>query len=97
MTSFAPAAAYVPVARLNFPALSHLSLREGYGGIAGHYLMVGAPAIQRHHAARQKVGTGYPRSINQLFRELNRGVDWIFSNHAGYVLQCLRWRQSFHR
>ncbi|MBI5063363.1 MAG: hypothetical protein HZB87_07865 [Desulfatitalea sp.] len=28
------------------------------------------------------MGTAYPRSANCLFRELNRKVDFIFSNHA---------------
>jgi glycerophosphoryl diester phosphodiesterase len=35
-----------------------------------------------HHRKRQRVGTGYIASPGCLFRELNRGVDWIFSNHA---------------
>jgi len=28
------------------------------------------------------VGTAYIKSRNSLFRELNRGVEWIFSNNA---------------
>jgi hypothetical protein len=46
--------------------------------------------IRRHHAAGQRTGPGYPRSMPVLFRELNRQVDWIFSNHAGRIMQCLR-------
>lgn len=87
---FAPAAAFVPVARLNLPDLSRLALQEGYGGVAGHYAMVGDSAIRRHHAAGQRVGTGYPRARNCLFREIHRGVDWIFSNHAGEVQRLIR-------
>jgi glycerophosphoryl diester phosphodiesterase len=40
------------------------------------------------------VGTGYVRTPNCLFRELNRGVDWIFSNHAAEVQALLRRLQS---
>jgi glycerophosphoryl diester phosphodiesterase len=87
---FAPRHAFVPVARLNFQGFSRLALREGYGGVAGHYALVGAAAIARHRRAGQCVGTGYPRSANCLFRELNRGVEWIFSNHAGQVQALIR-------
>jgi glycerophosphoryl diester phosphodiesterase len=90
LINFTPAAAFVPVARLNFAGLRRLAMQEGYGGVAGHYALVGDSSIQRLHAAGQKVGTGYPRSRNCLFREIHRGVDWIFSNHAGEVQRLIR-------
>lgn len=89
-TRFAPPAACLPVARLNLPRLSGLALQQGYAGVAGHYALVGDGLIRRHHAAGQRVGTGYPRSMPVLFRELDRQVDWIFSNHAGRIMQWLR-------
>ncbi len=94
LTPFAPPSACIPVARLNVPQLSRLALREGYGGVAGHYALVSGAVIRRHHAARQGVGTGYPRSMRVLMRELNRQVDWIFSNHAGRIL---KWVRRFQR
>jgi len=94
LTSFAPPSACLPVARLNISEFSRLAVQRGYAGIAGHYAMLGSGVIGRHHAARQKVGTGYIRSRNALLREINRGVDWIFSNHAGEVQALLRGLQS---
>jgi glycerophosphoryl diester phosphodiesterase len=94
LITFAPPTAFVPVARLNFPGLSRLALQEGYGGVAGHYALVGASAVRRHHAAGQKVGTGYPRAPNCVFREIRRGVDWIFCNHAGEVQRLIRRLQA---
>jgi glycerophosphoryl diester phosphodiesterase len=94
LITFAPATAFVPVARLNFPDLSRLAIQEGYGGVAGHYALVGGSAIRRHHAAGQKVGTGYPRARNCLFREIQRGVDWIFCNHAGEVQRLIHRLQT---
>jgi glycerophosphoryl diester phosphodiesterase len=94
LIDFAPPAGFVPVARLNFPDLSRLAMQEGYGGVAGHYALVGGSAIRRLHAAGQKVGTGYPRARNCLFREIQRGVDWIFCNHAGEVQQLIRRLQA---
>ena len=72
----------VPVAQLNWRELSRLALQKNYGGIAGHYLLITETRMKRHHDHRQKVGTAYVGSKNSLFREINRGVDWIFSNHA---------------
>ena len=88
--TFAPKSALVPIARWNPGAFGRLAAREGYGGLAGHYAAVGRSDIAQQHAAGRKVGTGYVRAPNCLFRELNRGVDWIFSNHAAEVQALLR-------
>jgi glycerophosphoryl diester phosphodiesterase len=80
--SFVSSTTCIPVALLNLRELSPISLQEHYGGIAGHYLFITDARIQNHHEQDQKVGTAYIRSRNSLFREINRGVDWIFSNHA---------------
>jgi glycerophosphoryl diester phosphodiesterase len=83
LIDFVPASAFIPVARLNFFRYSQLALQEGYRGFAGHYLFVSNPLLKRHRLQQQKIGTGYIKSKNCLFRELNRGVEWIFSNNAG--------------
>ena len=69
--------------------------RHGWGGVCGHYLLIGATMMGHHHQKRQRVGTGYIASANCLFRELNRGVDWVFSNHAAALQQ--RVREYLHR
>ena len=38
----------------------------------------------------QKIGVGYPKSKNNLFREINRGVEWIFCNDAVRLSGILR-------
>jgi len=75
---------------VEFPTAEPAPLRVGFGGIAGHFMVVDGGAVRRHHAAGQQVGTGYPRSLRVLVRELNRGVDWIFSNHAGEMQRLMR-------
>jgi glycerophosphoryl diester phosphodiesterase len=79
---FVPSSTFVPSARLNVKNLSDLALMKSYGGIAGHYLLISDSLLKKHHSRNQCIGTGYIRSKNCLFRELNRGVEWIFSNHA---------------
>jgi glycerophosphoryl diester phosphodiesterase len=80
--NFVPSSTFVPSARFNVKQLSDLALIKCYGGIAGHYLLMNDSVLKRHHTQNQCIGTGYIRSKNCLFRELNRGVEWIFSNHA---------------
>lgn len=85
LVDFLGPAACLPVAQANVAALSRLSLERGYSGLAGHYLLLGRGRQQQHEAAGQLVGTGFPRSRNCLYRELNRRVEWIFSNDAVYL------------
>lgn len=82
LISFVNPAACLPIATKNIGAYSRLALNRGYGGVNGHYLLVDHTMILRHHQKKQRIGTGFVQSANCLFREVNRGVDWIFSNDA---------------
>jgi glycerophosphoryl diester phosphodiesterase len=86
---FVPPRFCFPVAQGNVPALSRVSIDRGYGGLGGHYLLLGNKLQQRHVAADQRLGTGFVGSKNCLFRELNRGVEWIFSNDAVKIQKIL--------
>ena len=86
---FVPSSTCIPVAQLNLPEMSRLALEDNYGGIAGHYLFISDARMHIHQAHRQKVGTAYICSKNSLFREINRGVDWVFSNHACKIQNIL--------
>jgi len=79
---FVPKSTFIPIARLNSRKLSDLSRQENYCGLAGHYLFLTRTLLKKHFDVQQKVGTGYIGSKYCLFRELNRGIEWIFSNHA---------------
>ena len=83
LITFVPASTFIPIATLNLPQISELALAKGYHGVAGHYSLLKNKMLARHHKKDQKVGTGYPGSKNCLFREINRNVEWIFSNNAG--------------
>ena len=79
---FVPKSTFIPVARLNLRSMSKIALQSNYGGVAGHYLLVTNSLIRKHMDKNQKIGTGFVDSENCLFRELNRGTEWIFSNNA---------------
>jgi glycerophosphoryl diester phosphodiesterase len=82
---FVPPHALLPIAEANLRELSDLAIERGYAGIAGHYLLLTRARIRRHQGFQQQVGTGFVASRNCLYRELRRGVDWIFSDCAAWL------------
>jgi glycerophosphoryl diester phosphodiesterase len=77
-----PTNSFLLVAEKNTNFLSNLALKRKFGGITGHYVLIDKNIVQRHKNIGQYVGTGFISSRNCLIRELNRGVDWIFTNNA---------------
>ena len=89
LITFAPPSSFIPIAMLNMPSFSRLALAKNYRGVAGHYLLLTHAILKKHHQNGQMVGTGYPASKNCLFREVNRGVEWVFSNKAGKLMAII--------
>ncbi len=79
---FVPNRFHFPVAEVNCKKLSRISVERNLGGLTGHFLLLNDKLKRSHELAGQKIGTGFIASKNCLFRELNRGVEWIFSNNA---------------
>lgn len=86
-----PAAQTLGVGRLNTAEISREALAAGRAGIATHYLGLRERHVQRHHAANQVVGCGFPASRAVLLWEIARGVDYIFTNNA---VRMERWRRE---
>jgi len=82
LINFAASSTFLPSARLNVKRLSDQALLNNYRGITGHYFLIIDTILKKHHQQNQCVGTGFIGSKNCLFRELNRGVNWMFSNNA---------------
>lgn len=70
------------VAELEIEAFSRQVIEHGYGGLCGHYLLLNQRLLGLHHSRGQKLGTGFAGSRQCFYRELNRDVDWIFTNRA---------------
>ena len=79
---FISAKFHFAVAEANVSRLSRLSIEMNLGGLTGHFLLLDNKLKHRPELADQKIGTGFIASKNCLFRELNRGVEWLFSNNA---------------
>ncbi len=71
-----------PVAEENVAELLQTTLEHGYGGLGGHFLLLNQRVKGQLDTGGQQLGSGFIASRNCLFRELNRGVEWIFSNDA---------------
>jgi len=82
LVKFAGVGACLPVAELDMRTVSREALSRNFAGACGQYLLLNRDMIKRHHRQGQKVGTGFIASRFGLYRELNRGVDWVFTNHA---------------
>jgi glycerophosphoryl diester phosphodiesterase len=82
LINFVPSSTFLPSARLNVKRLSDQALLKNYRGITGHYFLIIDTTLKKHQQQNQRVGTGFVGSKNCLCRELNRGIEWIFSNNA---------------
>ena len=84
-----PRSAMLPVAQFNFLRLSKMAIGQNYSGFAGHYVLLTRARLKKHRKLKQKLATGYVNSKNCLFRELNRDVEWIFSDNAVELQQIV--------
>lgn len=82
LVDFLPRRFCCPVAEENVGELCQTCVDRGFGGLGGHFLLLNHRVKRRLDQAGQPLGTGFVASKNCLYRELNRGVEWIFSNHA---------------
>ena len=69
----------------NVRRFCELSLQKKYGGVLGHYLLLNEAKINQLHSAQQMVGVGFVDSKFSLYREVKRGVSWVFSNNVAGV------------
>ncbi|HHF7375412.1 glycerophosphodiester phosphodiesterase [Legionella bozemanae] len=74
----------------NVKQFCNVSLNENYGGILGHYFLINNKIISRFKAAEKIVGVGMVDSKYSLYRELNRGINWLFTNRADELTVYLR-------
>lgn len=62
-----------------------LSIQEQYAGVLGNYLLLGKKNLQLLRNANQCVGVGFVNSQNSFYREINRGINWLFTDRAAFV------------
>ena len=62
--------------------LGELVANRQLGGLCAQYLLLSRGLIGRHREPGQALGSGFASSRYGLYRELQRDIDWIFTNHA---------------
>ena len=69
----------------NVQKFCKLSIEKGYGGVLGHYLLLTKQKIMSLNKANQIAGVGFINSKYSLYRELNRGLNYLFTDNAQTV------------
>jgi glycerophosphoryl diester phosphodiesterase len=88
--TFAPPEAFIPIAQLNVNTVSDMVLKNGYGGMCAHYMLLRDSVIKKLSRQRLPVGSGFINSKYCFFREVNRGVTWIFSDRVIEIQKLLQ-------
>jgi glycerophosphoryl diester phosphodiesterase len=95
---FVPADTFLPIAQLNIAQCSRLAIQYDYGGLLGHYALIRDAVVERHRDAGQLIGTGFINSFGCLFRELNRNVEWLFTDQAALLqAECRSYFQHIQK
>lgn len=87
---FAPEVMLLVAVHNNLAAFCKYSVQKHYGGVLGHYLLMNSSKINLLKSANKAIGVGHVDSKFGLYRELNRGMPWVFSNNVGLLSQALQ-------
>ncbi|AWN72905.1 glycerophosphodiester phosphodiesterase family protein [Legionella anisa] len=90
LSQFPKEALLLVASHCNVHQFCNASLNENYGGVLGHYFLINNKIVNRFKAAEKIVGVGMVDSKYSLYRELNRGVNWLFTNRADELNAYLR-------
>ena len=66
-----------------------MALAENFGGVLGHYMLLHNRRVRQLQQRDKRVGVGFIASNNSLKRELNRGLSWLFTDHAQQCVEYL--------
>lgn len=89
LTRFLPEVLLLVAVHNNVAKFTQQCLQKNYGGVLGHYLLLNDKKIKQLLRAKKAVGVGMVDSKFGLYRELNRELQWIFSNNIGLLQKSL--------
>ena len=89
-TAFPPAVMLLVPVHNNVSQFCELVMQKNYGGVLGHYLLMNKAKIAKLNLAKKRVGVGMVDSRLGLYRELNRGLSWVFSDRVAVLSDCLQ-------
>ena len=83
------ARAMLMVAEINTKSIAAGIVQRHWPACAGHYLLFTRKIRRQLRQQNKQFGVGFVTSKNGLYREINRGADWIFTNDAARLQSCL--------
>jgi glycerophosphoryl diester phosphodiesterase len=89
-THFPTAAMLLVPVHNNVSQFCKLVMQKNYGGVLGHYFLMNDSKIKKLKLAQKIVGVGMVDSRSGLYRELNRGLYWVFSDNVALLSNCLQ-------
>lgn len=84
-----PADCFLPVAKFNLARLFDWAQANECAGLAGPFALLRTHHIRTLRHQQSLVGSGFVSTPAMCLREIGRGVDWIFSNHAVHLQRGL--------
>jgi glycerophosphoryl diester phosphodiesterase len=87
--TFAPKTSYLDVIWINPKTILKQNRTLNHGAVAGHFLFFSQKLIAELKTQQVAVGVGFLDSKNSLYREINRGADYIFTDHALHIQKIL--------
>lgn len=97
MSQFPRNALLLVAAHNNVEEFCTISQNEHYGGVLGHYFLISKKTINKMKAADQVIGVGQIDSKYSMYRELNRGINLLFTNRAAEIQVYLDHPASSYR
>lgn len=82
---FAPEVMLLVPVHNNVGQFCSLAIEKNYGGVMGHYLLMTDKKAQQLRLANKLVGVGLVNSRAGFYRELNRGISWVFSDNVALL------------
>lgn len=79
--TFLPPEAFLLIASVRSEAYAGLVVEKNYAGLLGHYFFIGNKLIKRLKSHHKQLGFGFISSKNSLWREINRGIFWLYTNN----------------
>jgi glycerophosphoryl diester phosphodiesterase len=80
--SWIPRKACLTISTTDVGIMMRQTIKKKYGGHTGYYVLLTNSVIKKHQEHGQVVGTGFICSRSILFREINRGVELLYSNQS---------------
>jgi glycerophosphoryl diester phosphodiesterase len=81
---------FMLVGKFNEREMTTLTIENGYGAFSAHFFNLNAEFLNQLKSAGVKIGTGFPETSGCLYREITRGVEWIFTNHPIKLMNFLQ-------